>query len=453
MFVRAIMMNTKNTFWWFAFGLGSQLQIVASLSITELAVYVVAPFMFFSERRYMKKNGVMPFFVLSVLVVVGCVVACLANNSSSYAAIRGMAVTTLLPCSIIVAHHMLRKDASGFKWFLLGYAISGVLCTFFFQKAVEVSMQARGIVDDSTAELISSGPLYWIQRIGAFVYAYPQGWYISCPLLVSAVLPILLAVFAMATSVSGRAVAICAIASAGLVLLGGKRASTIKKGICDRFGVVVTVSIIGLYIVYLLYTTSARLGLLGTAAAEKYINQTTGRKGIVGLLLGGRMASFCGLIACVDKPIIGFGPWAFDTEGYTERFLHKYGTQEDYAGYMGMLEFYRNKGVNRLSLIECHSFIVEFWCWYGIFGLLFWLYVLFVFVRYLRQDCYVVPQWYMWLAAGIPSIVWRIFFSPFSDRVICMTMIVACLIARAIRKGKMRLPNDMVREIVRGEDR
>jgi hypothetical protein len=63
-------MNQKKTLAWFLFGLGSQLQIIASLSFTELFVFVAAPFIFLKKKDYMKRNGIMPFFLLSMLVLI-----------------------------------------------------------------------------------------------------------------------------------------------------------------------------------------------------------------------------------------------------------------------------------------------------------------------------------------------------------------------------------------------
>ena len=161
------------------------------------------------------------------------------------------------------------------------------------------------------------------------------------------------------------------------------------------------------------------------------------------------MESFCGLLACVDKPIVGFGPWAIDRDGYTSEFLRRYGTYEDYENILRIEADARER--SQQSLIPCHAYITEFWLWYGIAGLLFWLYVLFIFARFLRQDCWVVPQWYMWLAAGIPGYCWGIFFSPLGERAVSMMFIVACLMARAVRLGMQPLPNYMKEEIFKAE--
>ena len=133
-------MNKRLTWIWLLLGLGNYLQVVASLSITELLVLVSAPFVFFKTRNEMKRDGVMPFYWLSLMVIVGCIIASIANKTEFPAVIRGMAVTCLVSCSIIVSHYLLRRDPGGFKWFIIGGAISMTLSTFIFKQSVEVTM-------------------------------------------------------------------------------------------------------------------------------------------------------------------------------------------------------------------------------------------------------------------------------------------------------------------------
>ena len=443
-------MDKKHTLAWFLLGLGSQLQIVASLSFTELFVFAAAPFIFLREKDYMRRNGIMPFFWLSMLVVVGCIVACVANNTEAMFVIRGMAVTCLLPCTVVVGHWMLRRDMGGFKWFLIGTAISGVLCTFVFQKSVEITGLAKGAVGDAAVDAIMSGPIYWITRLNAILEAFPKGWYLQCPTIISIAAPVFMAGFSMLTSASGRSTALGAIGTVVILSIGGKKRETIRRRLCNKFGFWCCIAIVGVFCMHTLYRVAATQGWLGEEALNKYEQQTQGDTSIRALLLGGRMESFCGLIACVDKPIVGFGPWAKDENGYVSDFLAKYGTYEDSINYMEAMERNLAKG-KTARMIPCHAYITEFWCWYGIFGLLFWVYVIFVLLRYLMQDCWVVPQWFMWLAASIPSYLWGVFFSPWADRIGGVVVIVACLMARAIRMGGQRLPDYMEEEIFKVE--
>lgn len=445
-------MSKKHTLAWFLFGLGSHLQIIASLSFTELFVFVAAPFIFLREKDYMKRNGIMPFFWLSLLVIVGCVVACIANHTEPIFVLRGMAVTCLLPCTVVVGHWMLRRDMGGFKWMLIGAAISSVLCTFVFQKSVEVVMLAGGDGGKGAVDAIISGPVYWIGRLGAMLGAIPKGWYLQCPTFISAAVPLFMAGFSLLTTVSGRSASLCAVGTVVILIIGGKKRETIRSRLCNKFWLLCSVAIVGIFCMHTIYRVSVTQGWLGEDALKKYEQQTQGDRSIKALLLGGRMYSFCGLIACVDKPIIGFGPWAEDRNGYTAEFLSKYGTYDDYENYVKSLEWKLSRGVT-FQMIPVHAYITEFWLWYGIFGLLFWLYVIFVLIRYIKQDCWVVPQWFMWIAACIPGYFWSIFFNPWADRIGGIVFVVACLMARAVRKGAQRLPDYMEEEVMKVESK
>lgn len=439
-------MRNKRAFGWFLFGLGTQLQIIASLSFTELFVILAAPLLFLKEIAYMRRNGIMPFFNISIALVCGCVVACLVNHTQPVFVLRGMAVCCLIPCSIVVTHWMLRTDMTGLKWSFVGGALSGVLSTFVFQKSVEVSMLAGGVAGSDSAKAIMGGATYWIHRLGAFLSIPSKGWYLQCPLTYSVLAPVFMAGFSMLTSVSGRGASLRAIGGAALVLIGGKKMSTIHNRLCKNFWLVVLVGVLVAFAVKQGYQIAATNGWLGEKALMKYERQTKGKTGIMALLMGGRMEAFCGLIACVDKPIVGFGPWAQDYNGYKAEFLAKYGDQEDYDDYIKSVAYADRHGLISVNLIPCHSVVTEFWLWYGICGLVFCLYVFFVMLRYLKQDCWAVPQWFFWLAASIPGMFWDMCFNPLGSRVTIPMFVVACLLVRAVRMGRFKLSWDMQRE-------
>ena len=443
--------NTNIKFLFFLFGLGGQLQIIASLSFTELFVFTAAPFIFFKEWYYLKRNGMATFFYISICVVLGCAVACWVNHSPPFAVLRGMAVTSLLPCTVIVAHWLLRKDLNGFKWSLIGGAISGVFCTFWFQKSVDVAMLAKGVSGEAAVDAIVNGPLYWIGQIGTFTLLLPKGWYLHFPTGVSVILTLFVGIFSILTSASGRGASVRSLASAAVMIIGGRRCQTMKR-IGRYFWILVFLGSVGAFLVKEGYSMAASQGLLGEVSRKKYEMQTKGDKSLKAIILGGRMESFCGILACLDNPIIGYGPWAVDEKGYVAEFLAKFATREDYESFLKAEEYHFAHGITT-HLIPCHAFITEFWCWYGIAGLVFWLYAMFVMLRYLRQDCWAIPQWFMWIAAAVPGYFWGIFFSPWSERVGGVMFIVACLMARAVRQNRQPLPKEMIDEIRTVEQR
>lgn len=440
-------MKKKNVALWFIIGLGSQLQIVGSLSISEAIVLAVGPFVLVLSYSSMVKDGVILYFWLSVALVAGCVVSCIANGPLAPILItRGLAMTSIMAFSVPFAYWMIRKDPENFKWMIVGNAISSIVCIFVFQKSVEVAINARGLSGQAAVEGIMSGPLFWIQRLGAFLNAPASGWYMKVPLAYSIFAPLFMAGFSLLTSTSGRAAALGALGSAALCFIGGKKRSTMMK-INRRFGMYAVVAVLLVFAANVSYRMAATTGLLGEKSLAKFEQQTKQGSGILKLLLSGRAESFAGLLACLDKPIVGWGPWAMDTKGYWLEFLHRYGDPDDYKVY------YESEMLHGSGMIPCHSHITECWLWYGIFGLILWLYVLYVFVRFLKQDCAAVPQWFFWVACSIPGMTWHIFFSPLGSRLTVPFIVVACLMERAVRKGTFKLPASMEREIWEAEQK
>ena len=264
-----MMTGRKATGIWLLLGLGWKLQVIASLSITEIVVLACAPFIFVKNYRKMKRDGVMPLFILSLLVVFGCIVASLANHTQMQYVLRGLAVTCIVSCSIIFSHWILRLDPGGFRWFVLTMPISVMLSTFVFRTAVETTMLGE------TAEEIMGGPIFWISRLKPLVLAPTKGWYLQMPWFVNMAAPIFMAVFSVITSVSGRSAALATIGFAAFVLIGGKSRKSMSR-IARHFWLLCGGGVLLVFAMYCGYKFSASQGLLGEDARKKYEAQTHG---------------------------------------------------------------------------------------------------------------------------------------------------------------------------------
>ena len=439
-------MNKKYRSLWFIIGLGTQLQVLFSLSISEAIILCLVPFFIAEEFYAMRKSNIITCFYVSFLPLLGCILACVMNGTEPAYAARGLATTALIPCVVVVAHRLFRKDMNGYKWYFVGDLISLIVSTYVFQNYGLVEALAGGQAGADAVEELMSGPLYWIQRLGSLVTLPSHGWYCKMPLAYSVLALLFVAVFSLKTSTSGRSTALGAASAALLVMVAGKRRSSIKR-VAKYFWVIVILGICSVFVMKAAYKRAALSGWMGEESRQKYEIQTRGGDSLLHLLIGGRAASFVGLLAVADKPIFGFGPWAVDDKGYYETFYSRYASTEDYEA---LLQTNIARGV---LLIECHACWLQFWVWYGLLGMVFWLYVLFVVFGYLRHDCWVVPQWFFWLGAGAPSVLWMIFFSPYITRVMTPIMLVGYLVARAVRLGRVNMPESMLHEIARGERR
>lgn len=442
---------SKNLFSLCLFLLGTfsmtQIRVIGSIGISELVVLFVAPFVFIQDYAILKRDGFMPIIWLSLLCCLGCSVASIVNEIPLRNFLRGFATHAVTFSVLVVGHRLVRRSMSGFKWFCLGMGLTWIINTFIFQRGVEADGWADGATGMAAAELIVDNKMFWISRLQAITQVPIAGWYLSTPIAYSLAAPIFMFFFSALITSSGRSAAMGAFGGAMLVLLGGKTRSKMKR-LSKNFVGLAILGFLAMQLLAAAYKYTATTGILGEEARTKYERQMQGKsKGILGLLMGGRSEFFYGLFSAMRSPLIGYGPWALDVKGYYEDFLREYGNEEDYERYYKLQESYSKAGYRFIRNIGAHSHIIGSWLQCGIFGLIFWIYVLVQIVRYFRRDLATVPQWYGMLAVVTPSLLWSIFFSPYSDRVVEVMYIVFILMARAVRLGQVPLPPEMIREI------
>ena len=173
-----------------------------------------------------------------------------------------------------------------------------------------------------------------------------------------------------------------------------------------------------------IYTYSAQKGFLGEKELRKYELQS--REGdAFHMLMAGRVEFFVCLYAACQQPLIGRGSWAMDWDGIYPEFVFKYGSEQDYAKLQKTII-----ETNNLHVIPFHSHIATYWMWHGIFGLLFWLYVLWIVVGLMRKNLWNVPELFGYFIATIPLFLWDLFFSPIGERFYEAVLIVLCILVR-----------------------
>jgi O-antigen ligase len=124
------------------------------------------------------------------------------------------------------------------------------------------------------------------------------------------------------------------------------------------------------------------------------------------LLLGGREAIVSGVIAALESPIIGYGSWPLDREGFYLRACELSGRDPD-------PNFYKLG----YPLIPTHSHVMCAWVENGIGGLVFWSYVIFFYVRQILRPVIDEKRMGLYLAVSVLSLVWHILFSPMAGRI------------------------------------
>lgn len=416
------------------------------IALSEFVVFVCAPLILFKHYYRMRREGFLPFVVMMSGVIVSMLISSAWNHTPFPYVVKLFAVFYGILAYYICFYELLRRNLKGLGWFFLGAAISSVITIYAFNPQAVVSESGFGYIGEADTYDVVHGPLFWISRLKSFGQIPIMGAYLQTPLSYSILAPFAFVSFSLISTVSGRSAALATLLGAVIILVGRKRRQTMRK-ISRHFLSFIFIGLIGLVIFKALYSYTASTGMLGEEARSKYEKQTSRGSGILKLLISGRKEFFIAIPAALYKPIMGYGPRAEDTGGYAERFLLKYGDEVDMRMYnAGRL---RSLQTGWAMEIPTHSHIMAAWVWCGLFGLIFFLWWIYLIYQHLRYYIAAIPQWYGYFALAIPAFLWHFFFSPITIRW-ALGLFAACLFfARSVGKGCMRLPIDMALEAER----
>jgi hypothetical protein len=210
-----------------------------------------------------------------------------------------------------------------------------------------------------------------------------------------------------------------------------RRTSSLKITLVQLIGLCSIGAACGILLV-VAYGHAAKDGFLGTPAAQRYREESTGKFGV---LLGGRPELFASWKAIADSPLIGHGSWAKDPK-YTNELLAVL-SRNGYVPSGGLLYAVQHSGY----LIPAHSFLFQSWVEAGLLGAVFWFVVLAFSITTLIDAFRKRPVLSPLIAFLSVLLVWNIFFSPYGadQRIVAMFTVAALLACK-------RLPVDLRRE-------
>lgn len=424
-------MHNASGFLLFLIGLGAsyRIQIVGAIGISEIFVFLWAPFLFWGELPHLRRNGFARYLGIWFLTVLGCVVSSIVNRTDLPLFLRGFAQIYSLFAGVVVIHFLLRKNISSIRWLALGLCLSPVLS--FLLHGGDLSMDF-----DMTEEGMKA-----FRRMSALshITKIPVAcWYFNSPLWFSAGLPIVFGIVCIMSSASGRSLALTLIATGMLALIGWRKPERIFL-ISKHFVRFCIYVVLVVFIVKTAYVKLAPKGFFGESIQRKFLAQTGGNTSTIALLMGGRPQFLSGAYVASKKPILGFGPWYQEWgNGYEAEFYQKYASPEASDYYFKSLEERLNRG--KSSVLGGHSHLIAFWTWYGIFGLLFWLYVLCQLALFFKNNICKIPVFFGFICAYAPKFVWDAFFSPYSARMQTSALIVLILMANSACRSIVSKP-------------
>jgi len=418
----------------------TKVYLYGAIALSELVIFALTPILVLKHYYRMRREGFLPFIFMMGGLIVSMLISSAWNHTPLPYVIKQFAMLYGILAYYICFYELLRQNMRGLGWFFFGVALSHIITIYALNPTVTVSEAGSAYIGQGDTYDIVRGPLFWIARVQAFGQIPIIGSYLSTPFVYSIFFPIAFSAFALASTVSGRGAALFAFLSC-LILAVGRKSREKMQRLSRHFLVFVVLGLIGVVLFKSIYSYTASTGMLGDAARGKYEAQTSQGSGLIRLLMGGRSEFFMAIPAAIHRPIMGYGPQAEDKDGYALRFLLKYGDDQAVKNYnkrrLDMLRF-----GYRMS-IPTHSHVMWAWITCGLFGLIFFLWLVYLVYQHMRHYIAAIPQWYGYFALTIPPFLWDFFFSPITQRW-SLGLFAACLFfARAVGRGTMRLPPDM----------
>jgi hypothetical protein len=402
----------------FLMGLGSQLfvRLIGYLAFTEVFFLVMLPV---KVRAIMAAVTSTPsatiFTMLGVLFMIGSVVADVVNGSPFDILARGVSRSVFLVLDVVCLLALWRNKPQNIEFFLIGYPVSLFASRYVFKSGAEDWLGA----ETTNFSDWKANTSYLVVGVLFLVVAR---YYRRAPLLV-AVITFATGIFF--TGMGSRAFGLSQMLAAVLMVVfpGGSRSGEAdlvavarkRQGLVFKIAVGALIGVATIYAAGKAYKAATRAGWLGQQELEKLEEQDRTKGGV---LVGGRFGFFIGLWAATHKPFIGHGSWPLDTYGYTGQAADLFEVDTKDVKIM----------TKRLYWIPCHSAVVGGWVEHGIFGLLFWLFVLYVLFVNFPRAAVVFPAQAGLYALIFSDLFWHVLFSPAGHRVILAAKIVSLLL-------------------------
>ena len=182
-------------------------------------------------------------------------------------------------------------------------------------------------------------------------------------------------------------------------------------------------------------------GVLGEDAKEKN-DAEANVKG--GLLIGGRPEILISSRAVMDSPILGHGSLARDFK-YTEEF-------NDIQVEYGRIDDKQAAEEDETGSIPSHSHLMGAWVYAGVFGGLFWGYILFLTLKGLIRTAITQPPLAPIYIFTLLTFVWNILFSPAGSVTILLDTFMMNLICTLLESPAPSRPQLQLRSRGRNFD-
>ncbi len=320
----------------FELGFGLKFDIVGSISISELFVFFYTVYFIIREPMFEEQSFKRLCFIYALLFGTQCVSEVVVGNVLSNS-LKGISITVISFCHVYFLIRMFKSTRRMLPWAFLGMVLRPIFMETDYQ-------------GDALLALNGQDNVYL-----KFVIA---------PLIINVIM--LYSYFRDKKSTSLIMIALGVV----LMLLGARSwgALAFMTGVMTLFiiagkmekvrslVILIVASLTIAYGAYVLYVDSVLEGRIATGNSGQ-INRTDDPYNPINLLKVGRTEAFIGAIAFSDAPLWGHGAWRKDSD-----YGYKYTKMKSQYQHLGEKSY-----LDDLDVIPCHSVLIGFGCYNGIF--------------------------------------------------------------------------------------
>lgn len=348
------------------------------VALFELASYLFA-IIIIIRGKYKKYTPIQNRILLfSFIWLFSTILTDLIRNEASLVLFKSALIVLSVPCVLIVAFYILKRNKMSFLWFIVGYGISGVASLYIFHNGALLYFAQNPSLSffDITPYLVEKQymPFYF----GGVIYSilFPISVFHGIKYFLLGIFFAFGALFLL--TVGSRLNFLTYSITAILTFIFSFSNRTIKKIFNNAVKIFIVIIIIA-FGTFQLYEYAASEGLLGEFERQKFEAQIMYSE--YGAL-GGRETSIQAFEYAFFHPIIGTG---------SSR---------------------KNQDQPNL-LVSGHSIIFGAWAINGLGGLIFWGYAVLLLLKFIQRIYLIDKTWLPFIVFLLLESFWHIFFSPF----------------------------------------
>lgn len=383
----------------FSLGIISSLYVstpVGFVAMLDMLSYIVGPILLLTNfSKYTKQFRTL--LLLLMLWIVNAIISDAWRGTPLAAAFKAEMILVNSLTLLVMGEWLCRKTPYALPLFLSGAAISAVISLYYFQNGallVQAVIRGFGTGSASMTEFLSEKQVKPLYASCIFMTIIMGAQYFKLiPWFLCIIATFSIGVY-MLMSGGARSVFLIYAGTAFIMFLYVHSPKTLRW-MFDHKSRTIFLVCVAAVLMNGLYTIVAKNGLLGEEGYRHYEDKVAGEISF----LDDRADLLINWPFLWRSPFVGAGSEFRDQWGYVNQ--SKYVVHEIAGHYIDYQTFWG------------HSCIVGAWTANGLFGLVFWLYVLYLIFDFIGKKVFVLGDLGPFVIFGMVSLCWAILFSPY----------------------------------------